>query len=518
MHTPTFEELYVVSDLHLGGSSGVPIFKQEAELAGLIRHLGARTPPGQGALGLVLNGDVIDTLAENISGYVATPHEAEEAFERVVALFPSIWLALAEFVDVARHRLVIVIGNHDIELAYPNVQQAIAARLAQGDEARLGRIDFVTSGAGYRCGVGRGNAAPVRVLCVHGNEFDSWNAVSPESMTRLVRASVLGTDSALTAEPPNAGTMLVKNVMNAIKAEWPFVDLLKPEIESVFNVLFALDPQRVNALEGVFGVLQRVATQGQYRTRRVLGEPGGDAPGQAPAVPPWQPGAALGKVMGDPKRGALSLEEAWNTDDEAATPEELAAEVEVLGAGQLVVNSLKYLAQRLRNVPREDALLAALRDWGGGQDTWSADGPCDIYDRFVDLETDAHVVVAGHTHLRRQKRLPARGRAARRPLYLNTGTWARLMRLTKERLATKGAFADVWAALSTGGSAARAKMAALDALPADVLLNQPTVAVVRGDPSGSRTVAALCEFRPAPGASDPFRVVPEKAWEAIEPL
>lgn len=513
MHTPTFEELYVISDLHLGGSGGAPIFKQEAELAGLIRQLAKRTPPGKGALGLVLNGDVIDTLAESISGYVATPGEAEAALVRIIDLFPSIWLALAEFVNVAQHRLVIVIGNHDIELAYPNVQQAIATELARGDDARRGRIDFVTNGAGYRCEVARGGAAPVRVLCVHGNEFDSWNAVSPESMTRLVRASVLGTDSALTAEPPNAGTMLVKNVMNGIKADWCFVDLLKPEIESVFNVLFALDPQRVNALEGVFGVFQRVAIQGQYRTRRVLGGPSGDLEGAVPVVTPWQPGEALGQVMGDTKRGSLSLEEAWHADDDGVTPEELAAQLEVLGPGQLLVNSLKYLAQRLRNVPREDALRAALRDWGGGQETWSPNGPCDIYDRFVDLDTDAHVVIAGHTHLRRQKRLPARGRAARRPLYLNTGTWARLMRLTKERLATKEAFGAVWAALS------KQKMEALDELPADVLLNQPTVAVVRGERDGPRTVAALCEFQLKPDAgSDEFVVVPGATWEVIEPV
>jgi hypothetical protein len=122
------------------------------------------------------------------------------------------------------------------------------------------------------------------------------------------------------------------------------------------------------------------------------------------------------------------------------------------------------------------------------------------------------VVIAGHTHLRRQKRLPARGRAARRPLYLNTGTWARLMRLTKERLATKAAFAEVWAALSAK------KMAALDALGEDVL-NQPTVAVVRGERNGSGTVAALCEFRSKAAAGEErFVVVPEKTWEPIAPI
>jgi UDP-2,3-diacylglucosamine pyrophosphatase LpxH len=510
MQTPTLEELYVVSDLHLGGSQGAPIFRQEAQLAGLIGHLATRTPPGQGTLGLVLNGDVIDTLAEKISGYVATPDEAEEALGRIVTQFPSIWQALAKFVDAAQHRLVLVIGNHDIELAYPNVQQAIVTLLAKGDEVRRGRIDFVTSGVGYRCEVARAGSTPVRVLCVHGNEFDSWNAVSPESMNRLVRAGVLGTDSALTAEPPNAGTMLVKDVMNDVKAEWPFVDLLKPELESVFNVLFALDPQRVSALEGVFGVFRRVATEGQYRTRRLLGGPSSDAEGAVPVVGPWQPGKELAQMMGE-KRGALSLEEAWNANDDV-TPEELAAEIEVLGAGQLVVNSLKYLAQRLRDVPRDEALRAALLDWGGGQDVWSPDGPCDIYDRFIELDMDAHVVIAGHTHLRRQKRLPARGRAARRPLYLNTGTWARLMRLTKERLATKAAFAEVWAALS------KKTMAALDALEKDVL-NQPTVAVVRGAPNGNGTVAALCEFQLEAGTDgERFVVVPDKTWEPIAPI
>ncbi len=84
--------------------------------------------------------------------------------------FSGIWDALATFVQTARRKLVVVIGNHDIEIAFPPVQRLVVDRLAGGDEAARGRIEFSIMGAGYTCMV-----AGSRVYCVHGNEVDAWN-------------------------------------------------------------------------------------------------------------------------------------------------------------------------------------------------------------------------------------------------------------------------------------------------------------------------------------------------------
>ena len=58
---PRFDELYSVSDLHMGGAEpGSQIFNSGPELAGLIEFL--RAKPGMVAL--VINGDMVDFLAE----------------------------------------------------------------------------------------------------------------------------------------------------------------------------------------------------------------------------------------------------------------------------------------------------------------------------------------------------------------------------------------------------------------------------------------------------------------------
>ncbi len=62
---PQFDELYVVSDLHLGGPPGFQIFNSGLQLQRLIRHLGA--PATNKKVALLINGDFVDFLAERPS-------------------------------------------------------------------------------------------------------------------------------------------------------------------------------------------------------------------------------------------------------------------------------------------------------------------------------------------------------------------------------------------------------------------------------------------------------------------
>jgi hypothetical protein len=77
---PHFDELYVVSDIHMGGPAGFQILKHGPRLGALIRHL-ATVRAGE-RVALVLNGDVVDSLAEDIDGYVAVD-EAPRMMERI---------------------------------------------------------------------------------------------------------------------------------------------------------------------------------------------------------------------------------------------------------------------------------------------------------------------------------------------------------------------------------------------------------------------------------------------------
>ena len=71
---PQYDELYVISDIHMGGerSDGrdFQIFNRGDRLANFIRYVATVRADDQVAL--VLNGDIIDSLAEDtLGGYVA---------------------------------------------------------------------------------------------------------------------------------------------------------------------------------------------------------------------------------------------------------------------------------------------------------------------------------------------------------------------------------------------------------------------------------------------------------------
>src|SRR5258707_10974196 len=147
---PELDELYVVSDIHMGGAPGFQILREGPRLGKLIQKL-ATTRPGE-RVGLVLNGDVIDSLAEDIEGYIAMD-DADRMMARLYVdpTFAPVWEGLAAFVRQSGRRLVIALGNHDIEMALPLVEASIRARLSSGDETAAGQIEFATHGAGFGC-------------------------------------------------------------------------------------------------------------------------------------------------------------------------------------------------------------------------------------------------------------------------------------------------------------------------------------------------------------------------------
>ena len=124
---------FVISDLHLGGrppdEQGGPAFQlcsSYRELADFIRWTSTQSHGGR--LELVINGDFVDFLAEDSLG--AKPWDASE--DEVVAKLDLIvertrvggrgpFDALREFSSADR-RVVILLGNHDVELSLPKVR------------------------------------------------------------------------------------------------------------------------------------------------------------------------------------------------------------------------------------------------------------------------------------------------------------------------------------------------------------------------------------------------------------
>jgi UDP-2,3-diacylglucosamine pyrophosphatase LpxH len=160
---------YVVSDLHL--NDGHPAYEtwrapQQTAWRGFLRRLGVASADG-GPVELIVNGDCFDFLMA--SPFLTTEDETTAAFglarlERILAAHGDWCEALAAFLRAPGRRVTFLIGNHDLELAFPAVRERV--RLALG--APAGTVRFCLRRA-YR---------PVAdVEIEHGCQLDPWNVI-----------------------------------------------------------------------------------------------------------------------------------------------------------------------------------------------------------------------------------------------------------------------------------------------------------------------------------------------------
>jgi UDP-2,3-diacylglucosamine pyrophosphatase LpxH len=441
------------------GGRDFQIFNRGPRLAGFIRYLtGVRADD---VVALVLNGDIIDALAEEeVRGYVALDAgTALRMMEHIYTdpAFAPVWCALAEFIRQPRRHLVFVVGNHDIELSLPIVEDSIRRRLAEGVSEAQTRLTFATHGSGFACRVG-----PARVFCTHGNEVDEWNWVDYSLLGQLANAMEAGRAVDGAKWTPNAGTRLVVDVMNTVKAQYPFVDLLKPEVAAVVSVLLAIDKdtlKKVN-LEAAFPVL-REKIRGRLITSRLLAA---EATTLAAAPPSAVADEALAELLGPSFREAVQVqrqtsgglsEDALLLDaGRAVAMRRSPAESMTSNGGPETLGAWDLVAGWIGLVPRIEGLRRALQDWLKDDKTFDVTAPTadgGLYDAMQERVGDGiDFVITGHTHLARA--LPFRSHG----YYYNCGTWIRTLRLTQEALEATAFEADVWPALSAR------RMSALD--------------------------------------------------------
>jgi UDP-2,3-diacylglucosamine pyrophosphatase LpxH len=248
--------LFIISDLHLGGrpdlrddagritQPGYQICHAHADLVEFIRWVATQ---GKGPeVELVINGDLVDFLADDdlddatLRAQIWTADEglAIRKLDRIVkrariGVEEGVFEALRDFL-AAGHRLTLLLGNHDVELSLPAVRRRLAELLG-GDTARL---QFIYDGEAYVVGT---------VLIEHGNRYDHWNminysALRQERSMRSRRLPVLQQHAKERYFVEPAGTYLVIHFMNRIKSRYRFIDLLKPETDTVLPLLLALEP------------------------------------------------------------------------------------------------------------------------------------------------------------------------------------------------------------------------------------------------------------------------------------
>ncbi|WP_245678625.1 metallophosphoesterase [Chondromyces crocatus] len=477
------DQIHVVSDLHLGGIPGHQIFNQGHALAAVIDHLGREARHRR--VGLVLNGDIVDFLAAEGATYL-DPLGAVDKLEVIFDddAFKPVWDALARFVLGPGAVLVLVLGNHDVELALPEVTERLVQRIAGSDEAARSRVRLGMDGSGYACEIGGR-----RVHCVHGNQVDPWNPVDFAALGKVVRAIEAG--EMPPRWEPNAGTRLVVDVMNDIKLDYAFVDLLKPENVPVPAVLLGLPAKYRTSLFS----FARIAVRRLYDQGRLSAGFLGGGIDEGMAMDPidgqraldiltrpeiWAAGTRSGSstTAETPVRPVDWLRQACEDDAAGLRPTDV-----VLTGGDERLGISRILLDRARGRDARESLRDALARYLKDDQSFSFGAEDETFVALDKSVGEADFLVAGHTHLARM--IPRRAASG---FYFNSGTWIRLIQLTGSMLTQEG-FTPIYDALRAGS------LEALDVIPQLVMQRRTVVSIWA---EGEEVVGELRAALPAP--------------------
>ncbi len=372
----TYDAVYSISDLHLSCCPG------GADVALLSKAFAAMKARAPARKALVLNGDIVDFL-DLPNARAFDPYGAAAKLDSCIRATKPFWDELADF--SATGTVVLTLGNHDLELALPHCQALLRRTIP-------GRLILALDGAGYRCEVG-----PHTLLFIHGNNQDPWNWVDHELLASI--AASFNANRDLPEWTPNQGTLLVIEQLNQLKQKRPFINLLKPEGAWMLGLLDMLGiSSRLNA---VWDLARRQAKASSgFATQRN--------------------DAFLGRA-----------------EREARTFQQLDARELLLGANQSHLAGESVLASapstatlgwlRAKAAEPDEVVRYVTENLAKDEArfTFNLDGPDNYYERIQQrVGAGIHVVVCGHTHLRRAK-------LGSLPLYFNTGTWMPLMDLSE---------------------------------------------------------------------------------------
>ena len=219
----------VLSDVHLGNASGLDIYAGADVLPAVIdRYAGPDTR-------IFFNGDTVDFLMNEDPLVLDVGRAVANA--RAIAAAPAsaaVFSALGRAVQ-AGAEVILRLGNHDVELALPEVQAVFRAALGVS-ETHAARLIFQLGTEPALLDIGG-----ARVLLSHGEQNDDWNKVDYAALLQPPEGGALpGFDY-----PP--GTRLVKTIMNPLKRGYGlrFADLLKPDFQGAVLALLAVAPEAV---------------------------------------------------------------------------------------------------------------------------------------------------------------------------------------------------------------------------------------------------------------------------------
>jgi UDP-2,3-diacylglucosamine pyrophosphatase LpxH len=396
----------IISDLHVGQNDDFDIFatpgsNKHALFTDFLNHARAQANPVE----LIINGDFVDFLQLRPWNDLSRG-TAVEKIKNIVTKSPAVFTGLGNFLGDSRHMLKILLGNHDVELAYPEVGQVLRDAIFPPGTNGADRYELLNRRTTYNP-----NVNGVLVSIEHGNRGDEWNWLN---YTALFRDAELGT----TKFKYPAGTKLVYETMNAFKEKLRFVDLLKPEMPAVLLLLLALKPMM--ALLAVPGAaLSKLNSISSGLISGLLQSIGGAPLGEIKeAKKPASVTAQLANYY-----AAIRPEDFPRPDDVTwflnAKEPAIQSDAQVLGPVFDHVR-LKFLAWSLYNLNRFKAAQE-------GEEFYRQDHPStpDSKGAKTCFEGEVKVVVFGHTHEALKTEFDE-------GLYVNSGTWADVVRMPND--------------------------------------------------------------------------------------
>ncbi len=209
----------VISDVHIG--AGNPSgefnpyedFHYDSIMAEFLDHYSTGENAGR-EVELVINGDFLDPLKVPIDGAFPDRITNNIALQKVGACLnghPTVVRALREFVSRPNKSITYIMGNHDLELAYPSVQQLF--RSVVGAPRYQDRIPFLVFEPCYDL--------PGGVRICHGQQYEALNKVNLQRLflTRGYAEPILNLPW---------GSIFLLRVLLPVKSERPYINLVHP--------------------------------------------------------------------------------------------------------------------------------------------------------------------------------------------------------------------------------------------------------------------------------------------------
>lgn len=445
--------IFVISDLHLGGAPpdptptpksspehlqpnpispgdlpprGFRMMTATSELKSFIDYVAT-----QPASELVINGDFVDFLAEKhesgtFHAFLNDEERALETFHRIAGhpltgpepgreqWDPVVFDALNRFLATGRS-VTILLGNHDLELSFPRVREAMVRRLGGGN--LFFRYDNEALSIGPD------------ILIEHGNLYDRANAVDHDDLRRFRMELTRKTPDAKLFSPP-PGSRLVAEIMNpGLKAKLPFVDLLKPESDALFALLIALAPEcRDNVTDLIHLLVRQPWAPGNTLRSSGTELPTIEAREHRTSPIPTAQRRAL---------GILAADLAKDSQDGSSGPFQAPVTGKRTRSLGGKLDLLRMLLTGHKQSDNEHALAIANLVANLNSDTsFSMSGEFGTYAKWAGQNArrgNFRCVVFGHTHLAKDEELvdESQKREPYHYQYLNSGTWADIMEFPK---------------------------------------------------------------------------------------